>query len=404
MWYNGTNAITNNKYAMVPRVTVVDNNAIVISNLHKTDANDYYCEVLPSKIRFHVKLDVIGTRLAVFSHDRDVTNRSITFRQNERVEFECRAFETPKEATIKWALNGKRVEPPHVTSVVDGKVVIDQVDHFHAGTYQCLGDDNSQRPLHASVTINVQYIPRVWTHRHHVNTEEHDSPQLYCNYKAEPIAFPQWKKDGNYLPASAFEKYKFESVLHEGRNSTILHVKDVQIDDLGEYECEVRNTIGVSHAKVMLQFAPETPQFEKIDISDNKITLQWLVRSKQPLVDVILDYKINGSHTWMTETVIKSEKHHEHTGVWKLRHELELSPGLWHARVKTKNPAGWSKFSPQYDFRVEEAISDNSIPQDIFYATVVTGNKGNGSERLKMMPFALVLCLLSSLVPFLRNS
>lgn len=52
--------------------------------------------------------------------------------------------------------------------------------------------------------------------------------------------------------------------------------------------------------------------------------------------------------------MIHTQKHPEHTGIWKLRHQIELAPGIWHARVKTKNAVGWSQFSAQHDFKVDD--------------------------------------------------
>lgn len=52
--------------------------------------------------------------------------------------------------------------------------------------------------------------------------------------------------------------------------------------------------------------------------------------------------------------MIQTQRHDKDTGIWKITHQIELTHGLWHARVKAKNTEGWSNFSPDHDFEIKE--------------------------------------------------
>lgn len=170
--------------------------------------------------------------------------------------------------------------------------MLENVDEDNAGVYQCLGEDGSANPPHGILTIDVQYSPKVSTHRHHVNTQEGDTAEIYCDYRANPIAVSFFNKDGKTLSLS--EKYSIKNSLHKEHNRTTLFVKNVDTNDLGEYHYHVENSIGANEIRVKLQYSPETPQFEGHEIKGNQVTMHWLVRSLQPLSEAILDYKLTG--------------------------------------------------------------------------------------------------------------
>ncbi|XP_055839599.1 protein amalgam [Episyrphus balteatus] len=413
MWYKQQNLIVNGQTSLDKHVEVLKNNSIRILNVQDSDADDYYCTVLPEQVKLHINL-AVGGKLAIYSDGRDVTEKTVTVHQGESHTLECKAF-VNENATIKWALNGERAENLDI-KLENGKLIIDYFDADLAGIYQCLGDDGSKDPLHGSVTIDVHYAPKVTTHRHHVNTERGGRAELYCDYKAVPIAVAEWKRNGQYLEYFS-DKYSVKSGIHKGKNRTILMVKDVGQTDLGEYECEVKNAIGANENKIHLIYEPENPQFEDMKIDGRKVTLYWLVKSVQPLSEAVMDYKIDGTYTWSSESIISTSKHPENTGIWKLKHEIELVPGFWHARVKTKNTVGWSKFSNEHNFKIDESSEEDNVesivPQDIILAAgigsgIVTKPTEESSAAQLTLVRALIIgfsliSLIKEFVPYFTN-
>lgn len=56
--------------------------------------------------------------------------------------------------------------------------------------------------------------------------------------------------------------------------------------------------------------------------------------------------------------------HRHEAGIWKVTHEMELLPGEWQTRMKTKNTVGWSKFSAPYIFTIGEESEGKSLQKD----------------------------------------
>ncbi|XP_020798507.1 obscurin [Drosophila serrata] len=406
MWYKNKTIIANGQNAIGHRVECMANNSILLRDASAEDSDDYYCEILPQMVRQHTTLRV-GARLSILCDDRDVTDRSQTFRQGDHHKLECRTY-LPGENTIKWSFNGLRLESSP-EDIKNGVVILDNIDEENAGVYQCLGDDGSRDPPHGMVTVDVQYSPKVSTHRHHVNTEEGHTAELYCNYRANPIGRSYFIKDGKTLQLS--EKYSLKDSAHNGHNRTTLIIREVGKADLGEYLCQVENAIGSNEVKVHVSYNPETPQFEDMKVEGTKVTMHWLVRSRQPLSEAILDYQLTGSYTWSTVSVLQTHRHNHTEGIWKITHQLDLPRrGLWHARVKAKNTHGWSNFSPDHDFQIEDddesiVAPDMDLPPEQIMQAGIGITRGGAASAIRQLPLMTLGCgvLLASLLLRLRH-
>ncbi|EDX08195.1 GD11664 [Drosophila simulans] len=341
MWYKNRIIIANGQNPINQRVQCMLNNSILLKNVSPEDSDDYYCEILPQ---------------------RD--------------------------------LNGQ----PSAVDNQNGVIILDNVDEKNAGDYQCLADDGSRHPPHGTVHIDVQYSPIVSTHRHNVNTEKGATAELYCNYRAKPIGRSYFIKDGKTLQLS--DKYSLKDSVHNGHNRTTLLVREVTDSDLGEYLCQVENAIGSNEVKVHVSYNPETPQFEDMTVEGNKVTLHWLVRSHQLLSEAMLDYQLTGSYTWSTVQVLETHRHNNTDNIWKITHQLELSRGVWHARVKTKNTKGWSHFSNDHVFEIpeySEVDKDEEVempPDEIVRAGIMPMSKGAASSMQRLNVGVILLAAL----------
>ncbi|XP_032591524.1 protein amalgam isoform X1 [Drosophila grimshawi] len=395
MWYKNDVMLTSGQSVISTRVKIMPNNSLFLENVSSDDADVYKCQILPDKVEQYTTLSV-GARLSILCDDRDVTDRSQTFKQGDNHKLECRTY-LPDNAKIIWSFNGQRLQGDD-----NGVIVLENVDEENAGVYQCLGEDRSAAPPHGSVSVDVQFSPKASTHRHHVNTMEGDTAEIYCNYRANPIAISFFIKDGKKLTLS--DKYSIRNSLHKEQNRTTLLIKHVEESDLGEYLCQVENTIGASDVRIQLSYHPETPQFENITIDGNKVTMHWLVRSLQPLSEAMLDYKLTGSYTWSTVSVIRTHRHDRDSGIWKITHQMELTPGHWHAHVKTKNTQGWSNFSPDHEFFIkDEEVSDedeDSVPPDdlVRAGFGVGSSKANAACTMNILPSLMMMGAICSSV------
>lgn len=103
IWYKNQTILANGQSAINNRVEVMPNNSLRIRGVVAEDADDYYCNVLPQNVTQHTALRV-GGRLSILCDDRDVTDRSQTFKQGDHHRLVCRTY-LPGKTDIKWAFN-----------------------------------------------------------------------------------------------------------------------------------------------------------------------------------------------------------------------------------------------------------------------------------------------------------
>lgn len=141
------------------RISVHKNHSLCIRNVQQYDDTQYYCKIIPSNVSLKINLHVESSPAAkIFASDgRDISDRSITFRQGERIEIKCQGLGRPMP-TIKWAANGQRIVDGGLHGVHihdDGRLVIDHADHHHSLLYQCMAEYGTSVG-HATININVQ--------------------------------------------------------------------------------------------------------------------------------------------------------------------------------------------------------------------------------------------------------
>lgn len=357
LWYNTTQVVVSGKAPIQSRIKLTgEHNNINISNVSPFDSNEYYCRVLPDNIQFNVTLVVEEENsVAIAVNGREASQNQFTFRQGDEVTFDCKYYGGDTNVKIKWSLNGHSVHQ-HGARVDNNRIHINHIDARHAGTYQCLGDisgKNSDLPV-TFVDIHVLYKPKTSTHRHHINTKPKFHAELHCDFHANPIAQIEWKQNTNEIPIIS-DKYKITTKQMNARNRSTLYIKDIdEKTDVGTYTCEAKNSLGSDYTKFYVILEPETPLYEKHEIEGRLVNLYWLSRSTTPLMEAILDYKLNKTTDWMTEAALSTKKHEEINSNWKIHHRLEVPLGEWEARVRVKNQYGWSEFSKPFTFVIND--------------------------------------------------
>lgn len=342
-WLNETTRISQDSIKMTDdsRVSIGYNSSITITNVNYYDANDYICQIFPEHLNFTVHLEVDAKpRLRILNNGRDVMGNTIKTREGNLIELECLAVKQPS-ANITWASRGNRLTPEDGYKIDNGKLLIEKVDHQHAGDYQCLAESNEQN-THGAVAIIVDFAPRITVNRPFINGGIGYSRQLRCLYKSSPAPMVHWEKNDFVLKNP--EKYTITLDVHNSENRTTLEIKNIDEKDAGFYQCVVRNSFGGEKRNVTLTFAPEPAHFETFDINGKHVHISWTIHSLQPLVDVLLYYQKLGERAWVRETPIINEQNKTH-GIYKIDHKLELGPGVWYARVKSINSEGESEYS-----------------------------------------------------------
>ncbi|CAD7089242.1 unnamed protein product [Hermetia illucens] len=416
MWQNQTQSLTQGRIVLThrSRISLGKNFELQISKADQYDSGPYSCVILPQGLELVHYLRVVEADLYITSGDKDLTNGDIVVKEGVQLEFRC-SKPGGDNTEIKWSRNGERVTSGlNGIQVQNGSIIIPKVDHHHHGLYQCIADNGEETPPHAWVDLTVMYKPIIGIKRHYVNAAIGDTAELYCTYHANDAkemtdnsASINWSKERTLLKnnENKYEIRNNENMEAYKVNHTVLFVKKIDSSDFGEYECIVRNKLGSDTGKVHLIQEPEPAHFENKTIEGRRATIQWLTKSKQLLSEAVLDYRIHGSERWMTETI--STPQHQGSGSWKLQHQVELTPGTWHVRIKTRNIAGWSKFSKDETLVIEDSqgdkVQNTRIPNDQLQAASIGGGNGSATKTTSFVALGYSitsLLVISTLVPW----
>lgn len=159
----------------------------------------------------------------------------------------------------------------------------------------------------------------VRVHKAEVNAAEGSTVDLHCTVNASPAARIRWTRAGHVLNDDNKHKIHVHPHKLHHHNMTTLRVRDVNKDDLGQYECHAENSLGKSVATVTLIYEPEEAILIDCKLSDDNfqtVTCNWTVHSAQPLSEANLFYKDNGDRKWQQNAepcIIRKEEENKWT-------------------------------------------------------------------------------------------
>lgn len=147
-------------------------------------------------------------------------------------------------------------------------------------------------------------------HKTEVNAAEGSTVDLHCIVRSSPAARVHWTRMDK--PVKSGEKHSMHMHPHEKHhhNMSTLRIRDVNKDDLGQYECQAENSYGENKIAVSLIYEPEVPIINNCMLTDDLHTVQcnWTVISSQPLSEALLFYKQNGERKWQQVSTPSSIK------------------------------------------------------------------------------------------------
>uniref|UniRef100_G1T1I5 Uncharacterized protein n=1 Tax=Oryctolagus cuniculus TaxID=9986 RepID=G1T1I5_RABIT len=163
----------------------------------------------------------------------------------ETVKLACRVTGTPKPV-VSWYKDGRPVEvDPHHILIEDPDgsctLILDNLTGADSGQYMCFA---ASAAGNASTLgkILVQVPPRFVNKVRAAPFVEGEDAQFTCTIEGAPYPQIRWYKDGALLTAG--NKYQ---MLSEPRSGVlVLTVRAAGREDLGHYECELTNRLGIT--------------------------------------------------------------------------------------------------------------------------------------------------------------
>ncbi|XP_066488727.1 sialoadhesin isoform X2 [Tiliqua scincoides] len=158
----------------------------------------------------------------------------------------------PEDATFSWYKNSKRLQDSD-----SGALAFQHVTSSDAGSYHCKAHppDKTGTSISPSVSITVFYPPRQPRVSSFLQTQDGQVAIIHCTVDSEPQAQLAVRK-GGVLLASSFGSSTARSHRVSSSvtyNSLRLEIRDVVMEDEGDYLCSATNPYGTMNSSVMLK-------------------------------------------------------------------------------------------------------------------------------------------------------
>ena len=146
--------------------------------------------------------------------------RGPTVTEGERLELNCHSF-----LPVQWIINGRLLSIDERVRVIDNRLIIDDMQRFDAGAYECT-DGN----VYTRVEVNVVKTPVVTIKYPGKLVKPGMSITMSCH------------ADGHPMPEVRF--YKSDQLMTTSPLSNTIAIEQMEKDNEGSYTCQALNAIG----------------------------------------------------------------------------------------------------------------------------------------------------------------
>lgn len=182
----------------------------------------------------------------------------------------------------------------------DGSLSVSSAKKIDAGRFVCEASNNIGSSLIKQANIRVFVRPKIKLQKQLVQIELGGTVNITCLASGDHPISIEWRRDGEVLPATAFDKMLISDNSNEQLYSTLV-VKNAQASDAGRYVCVAKNTFGEheSEARLVVREPPETPsEVEVSGIWSRGARVAWANPSRV----VVSGYEV---HYWSQRELTK---------------------------------------------------------------------------------------------------
>ncbi|OCT99054.1 sialoadhesin [Xenopus laevis] len=188
--------------------------------------------------------------------------------ENEKVVLTCDLTKTQLEGTMYiWYKNSKRL-----LESSENTLVFDAIKSSDSGYYHCKAHSSQDSTISSSVSLHVSYAPRIPTMNSFWESHSGQVGIIECNVDSDPPSRLTLHR-GELLVGltGSSQTLNQRMSVSSSPNSLKLIIRDVVLEDDGEYNCTASNSIG--HSRSAINF---TTQTSRILISPSSIVQEGM--------------------------------------------------------------------------------------------------------------------------------
>ncbi|KAL7293664.1 hypothetical protein TKK_0012743 [Trichogramma kaykai] len=373
---NNTLFIEREKLTDDPRLSILPNRTLLIKNVQLNDSSDeYICKVDDdNKIAHDLRVKLPACNKG--AHDVQMEHNGVRvtpaacneIMQGETIELGCEISPQIKAKNIIWTRKGVNILPDRQTET--GRyITIRNASRHVAGDYVCAVDTGEKKLRLQHLTLHVRHldieyekeqINGHWHHKDHYATALGVTVNITCIVHAHPGVNKKmtWFHNGNKINIDN----RRITLNDEIKNHKVLTIRDVNKDDLGEYQCHATNEDRDATGPIIqLVDTPAKPIYNNAENDDDSVVLQWKVISYKPIVESELRFRQQNDSEWRVAEDVKviNSDGKEHIvqgtirGIHAGKHEAQLrtrNGDESDANDVTKDAKSWGPYSEPQTF------------------------------------------------------
>ncbi|KAM4706564.1 sialoadhesin-like [Discoglossus pictus] len=145
-----------------------------------------------------------------------------------------------------------------------------QVSSDDSGSYYCKAANNESSKSSAPIRLNVEYSPRHTQFESFLDTEEGNFAFICCTIDSYPVAELSLYRQKLLVASTQNQNVPNERyTVYVAQNSIKLEIRNVMLDDEGEYICNSKNTVGEASESIYFKV-----QTERISVNPSSKVLE----------------------------------------------------------------------------------------------------------------------------------
>lgn len=156
MWMKNEKVLTQDEVSLLPNFEVNADHSLVIKKVTVEDSGDYTCKLVPSGLLSSSHLNVKhAPGVRVTDGLRDITDRTLTFREGEKIRLHCEVQGYPVP-TSHWETKHHRLADLAGVIRNKGELIIESAEAHHSGIYICTAQNEEEQSAQGSVHVVIE--------------------------------------------------------------------------------------------------------------------------------------------------------------------------------------------------------------------------------------------------------
>ncbi|CAL4091066.1 unnamed protein product [Meganyctiphanes norvegica] len=232
-----------------------------IKDVRPGDAGTYMCQVNTETVRSQI--GIVGVVVPPYIKD-DMSSSDVNLVEGAGVTLACSARGSPIPS-ISWRReDGSHIRINLTQSLLEvpGPLLkLSQVSRTGMGAYLCIASNGVPPSVSKRINVEVKFLPTVYVPHQLVDVPEGESVTLECYIEAWPQGLNYWKRPNGIEILHDDKKYENEEMSgsQKYKRHMLLTIREVTLQDSGEYNCIANNSQGGAQQVVKVSVSPQIP-------------------------------------------------------------------------------------------------------------------------------------------------